>query len=163
MIIAIMSTVPVKVRQSNRKRLGSSLSQSYRNFGPAHLLAPAPTHFNPLPATRDLYVRVNSSREHSPPGKPRAFDARRVPEAGYLAVNNVPDSRAFANKNNLLRDIMSSFPMALRVKGFKHRHFGIRRTFIDQKRHIKPIKPFALSLFGRSDSFCDLFYAVLLS
>ena len=43
------------------------------------------------------------------------------------------------------------------------RHFRIRRAFIDHKRHVKPIKSFALSSFSWSDPFCDLFYAVLLS
>ena len=37
------------------------------------------------------------------------------------------------------------------------------RAFINHKRPIKTIEPFALSFFSRSDSFCDLFYEVLLS
>ena len=37
------------------------------------------------------------------------------------------------------------------------------RAFVDHKRPIKTIEPFALSFFSRSDSFRDLFYAVLLS
>ena len=36
-------------------------------------------------------------------------------------------------------------------------------AFFGHNRAINTIKPFALSLFGRSDSFRDLFYAVLLS
>ena len=69
----------------------------------------------------------------------------------------------FQTTKNLFRNILSSFPTALRVKGFKHGHFGIRRAFIDHKRLIKAIKPFALSIFSRSDSLRDLFHAVLLS
>ena len=82
-----------------------------------------------------------------------------------MAINNAPPAFAisYQTTKNLLRNILSSFPMALRVRGFKHRYFEIRRAFIDHKRPIKAIKPFALSLFSRSDSFSDLFYAVLLS
>ena len=37
------------------------------------------------------------------------------------------------------------------------------RAYIDHKRPIRAIKSFALSFFSQSDSFPDLFYAVLLS
>ena len=101
-------------------------------------------------------MRVKSSR---PRASPRAFDARWVTGAGHLAVNGVPVPRAFANNNkNLLRNILSSFPTAQIVKGFKHCPIlEKRRVFIDHKRPTKAIKPFALSLFNRSDSFHDLF------
>ena len=121
-------------------------------------------YFNQDYFKNGLNVRVNSSCEHSPRANPDHLmhDESRGP--GHLVFNSVPGPREFANKKkNLLRNIMSSIPTALRVKGFKHRHFGIRRAFIDHKRHTKPIKPFALSLFSRSNSFYDLFYAVLLS
>ena len=52
------------------------------------------------------------------------------------------------------------------IQGFqavRHCQFGVGRAFIDHKRPIKAIEPFALSFFSRSDSFHDLFYAVLLS
>ena len=105
-------------------------------------------------------VRVNSSHEH-PPGKPRAFDVRWVSGAGHLAVNSVPAPRAFAISYQItkysLRNTMSSFPTTLRVKGFKHRHFGIRRTFIDHRRPIKRKQPFALSLFNRLTHFVTCF------
>ena len=109
-------------------------------------------------------MRVNSSREHPPGQTPGHLmhDESRGSDIWQLVVSRGP-GHLQTEKKNLPRNIMSSFPTALRVKGFKDRHFGIRRTFIDHKRPIKPIKPFALSLFNRSDSFCDLFYAVLLS
>ena len=66
-------------------------------------------------------------------------------------------------QQNLLRNILSSFPTELRVKGFKYRHFGIRRAFIDHKRPKKGNKAICCVFFqfSWSDSFRDLFYAVL--
>ena len=90
-------------------------------------------------------MRVNSIREHSP-GKHRAFDAQLVPGTRHFEFNNVPPLGHLRTTKNIL----SSFPSVLRVKGFKHRHFGTRRES-------------ALSFFSRSDSFRDLLYAVLLS
>ena len=108
---------------------------------------------------------VNSSREH-PPGQTPDIWSWWVPWAGHLAVNSVPAPRAFANiKKNLLRNILSSFPTALaQSQGFQTPSFWNKRAFIDQhKTPIKALKPFALCLFRRNDSFRDLFYAVLLS
>ena len=98
-----------------------------------------------------------------PPGKRRAFVARWVSGVGHLAVNSVPSPGHLQTAKNLIRNIVSQFPTTLRLKSLKHHHFGIRRAFIDHKRIIKSIKPFALSLFNRSDSFSDLFYEVLLN
>ena len=65
-----------------------------------------------------------------PLGKPQAFVARRVSGAGHLAVNSALARGHLQTTKNLLRKILSSFLMALRVKGFKHHHFGIRRAAI---------------------------------
>ena len=73
-----------------------------------------------------------------PPSNPRAFVARWITVVRHLEFTSVPAPRAFANVKNILL----SFPTALRVKGYKHRHFRIRRAFIDNKRPIKAIKPF---------------------
>ena len=43
------------------------------------------------------------------------------------------------------------------VKGFKHRHFGIRREFIDHKRPIKALKPLALSFVRFECQFVTCF------
>ena len=101
-----------------------------------------------------------------PPSKPWAFDARLVLGAGHLECNSVSPLGHLQATKNLLINILSSFPTALSVmsgQAFKHRHFGIRRAFINHKRLTKAIKLFALSFCSRSDSFRDLFYAVLMS
>ena len=85
----------------------------------------------------------------------------RGPGIWQLIVSRAPGHLQTAK--NLFRNILLSFPTVLRVKGFKHRRFGIRRTVIDHKRPIKAIKQFALSCFSRSDSFRDLLFPVLLS
>ena len=104
-------------------------------------------------------MRVNSSREY-PPGKPRTFDTGWVPGGGHLVVNTVPASRAFVNNEKLA----SQFFIVISDGAQKSRVIlNIRRGFFDHKRAINTMKLFALSLFGRSDSFRDLFYAVLLS
>ena len=114
------------------------------------------------------YVRVNSNREHPPPGKPRAFVSRWVLGAGHLTVNSVPALRAFANNNKLV-SLLTSYRhfrrcSASRVSKSQALSFWSRWwAFIDHKRPIKAIEPFALSFCSRSDSFRDLFYAVLLS
>ena len=110
-------------------------------------------------------VRVSSSREHPARANPGHLmhEESRGPVIWQLIMSRPPGH--LQTTKNLLRNILSSFLAALRVGGFKHRHFGIRIAFIDHKRPIKSIKPFALSLFifSRSDSLRDLFYIVLLS
>ena len=104
-------------------------------------------------------VRVNSSHEHPPPGQTPEIWRTMSPGGGIWQLI-VPAPGIW---KQLFRNILSSFSTALRVKDFKHRHFGIRRAFIDHKRTIKTIKPFFLSLFSRSKLFRDQFCAVLLS
>ena len=49
-------------------------------------------------------------------------------------------------------------------QAFKHCHFGVGEEHLSTIKDLKKqYKPFALSFFSRSDSFHDLFYAVLLS
>ena len=55
----------------------------------------------------------------SPPGKPRAFVSRWVPGDGHLTVNNVSPPGQLQTTTILFRNILSSFPTALRFKGFK--------------------------------------------
>ena len=84
----------------------------------------------------------------------------------YRAITKILASRLVASlQQNLLRNILSSFPTGLRVKTSNSETplFWNKKTFIEHERPIKAIKPFALSLFSRIDSFRDLFYAVLLS
>ena len=63
-------------------------------------------------------VRVNSSREHAPRPNPGHLmhDEFRGPGIWQLIVSRPPPP-AFANNKNLLRNILSSFPTTLRVKG----------------------------------------------
>ena len=86
-----------------------------------------------------INVRVNSCNEHPSPDKPRAFVAR-VSEAGYLEVNNVPTPGHLQTTKKLACNILSLFPTGLRVKGFRHRRFEMRRSFIDHKRRVS-VKP----------------------
>ena len=83
--------------------------------------------------------------------------------AGHLEFNSVPPPGHLQTTKSLLRNILSLFLKMLKVRSFKHRHFGIRRSFINHKRPIKAIKPFALSFLSRMDSIRNLFGAVLLS
>ena len=58
--------------------------------------------------------------------------------------------------------------MALRVKGFKQSsnncwHFGVGEERLSTIKDLQATEPFTLSFFSRSDSFCDLFYVVLLT
>ena len=147
-----------------------SLSQSYRNFGPAHLLAPATRTFQPAPRNpRPLCTESIPAREHSPPRQTPCIWCTTSPGgAGYLAVNSVSGLPGhLQTKITCFVILCRHFRWRSESRGFKHRHFGIRRTFIDHKRHIKPIKPFALSYsvlsVGVTHSLCDLFYAVLLT
>ena len=70
---------------------------------------------------------------------------------------------------NLFHNILSSFLTTLRVKGFRQSNTVILsrwRACIDHKRPIKAIEPLIILLclfFKWSDSFRDLFYAVILS
>ena len=73
--------------------------------------------------------------------------------------------------NWLEHNILSSFATVLSAQCYVKTRLSNtiflelkRRAFIDHKTVTKAIKPFALSFFfNRSDSFRDLFYAVLLS
>ena len=85
------------------------------------------------------------------PGHLMHVESRGV---GHLAVNSVLSPGHLQTTKNLLRNMLSLFLTALRVKGFKHCRFEIRRAFIDHKRSIRAIKSFALSLFSRSGSLC---------
>ena len=80
----------------------------------------------------------------------------------FQIFDNVRAPRHLQTTKNLLSNNRSSFLTALWVKGFKHHHFLIR-AFIVHKCLTKAMKPFVLSFFSQSDSFHDLFYAVLLS
>ena len=87
-------------------------------------------HIQGHPRTLALghHVLVNSSREHPPPGKPRAFVARWVPGAGHLAVHSVPVPRAFANNKNLAKYHPVAISEGVQSQGFqavKHCHFGV--------------------------------------
>ena len=73
--------------------------------------------------TRLIYVRVNSNREH-PPGQ--------TPGIGWTT-------------KNLIRNILSSFPMALRSQGFQAPSFWNKKSIC------------------QSDPFRDLLYAILVS
>ena len=58
--------------------------------------------------------------------------------------------------------------MALRVKGFKQSsnsccHFGVGEEHLSTIKDLQATEPFTLSFFSRSNSFRDLFYAVLLT
>ena len=89
--------------------------------------------------------------ESIPTGKPRAFDERWVSGTGHLACSSWcprPPGHLQTTKN-WIRNILSSFPSFLRcseVNCLKHRHFGVRKAFVDHKRPIKTIKHL-LSLF----------------
>ena len=91
-------------------------------------------------------------------------------ESRELGIRQLIVSRSpghLQTTKNLFRNILSSFPTALRVKGFKQSgtvtaFWSSWRAFIDHKRPIKAVKPFALSFLSRSDSFCDLFFTILL-
>ena len=82
-------------------------------------------------------------------GKPEHLMHNESPGAGHLAVNSVPPP-GILKQNNLLRNILSSFPTALRVR-FQTPSFWNKRAFIDHKTPIKAKKPF--SFFSGSDSF----------
>ena len=99
----------------------------------------------------------------SPWANPRHLMHDESRRARHLEFNSVPPPGHLQTTKNLFCNILSSFLTVLKVKGFKHGHFRIRRAFIDHKWLINAIKPFALSLFSWSDSFRDLLYAVLLS
>ena len=108
------------------------------------------------------FVQFNSSFEHHQTNLGHLMhNESRGAEHLAIYIMSQPPGHLQTTKN-LLCNILSSFLMALRVKGFKHHHFGIRRASIDHKRPIKSIKPFPLSLFSRNNSFWYLFYAVLL-
>ena len=93
-----------------------------------------------------------------PPGKPRAnpghlfHDDSRGPGIWQLIVSQPPGH--LQTTTNLFRNIRSSFPTALRVKsvkGFKQSNTVILEyrwgAFIDHKRPIKAIEPFAFVFF----------------
>ena len=76
----------------------------------------------------------------------RNFELLTTRSSAFLVVNRrAPQDLTRQRLRNLVKN--------LRKRGFKHH-------FIDHKRPIKAIKPFAFSLSGRSSSFHDLFYAV---
>ena len=109
------------------------------------------------------HVRVNSNRKHPPRANPGHLfhDESQGTGIWQLIVSRSPGH--LQTTTDLFRNILSSFPTALRVKGFKQSFWSRWRAFIDHKRPIKAIEPFALSFFSQSDSFRDLFYAVLLN
>ena len=113
--------------------------------------------FNKLLKTYFYYVRVNSFCEHPPRGQTPGIWYTMSTGDGHLTVNCVRASRAFENhKESCFVASCRHFWRRSEVKG----HFGYRRAFFDHKRAIlKILKPFTLSLFGRSDSFRELFYA----
>ena len=98
-------------------------------------------------------VQFNSSFEHHQTnlGHLMHNESRGAEHLAIYIISQPPGH--LQTTKNLLCNILSSFLMALRVKGFKHHHFGIRRESIDHKRPIKSIKPFPLSLFSRNNSF----------
>ena len=96
------------------------------------------------------HVRVNYSRDHPPPGQTPGI---------CCMISCKQQKTCFVTSCRHFRRRSES-----RVSSSQTLSFWSRwRTFIDNKRPIKAIKPFALSLFSRSNSFRDLFYAVLLS
>ena len=100
-------------------------------------------------------MQVNSTREHPPgqtPGKPRAFVTRWVPGAGHLAVSSVPAPPGICKQPNTC--FVASCRhfrrrSELRVSSSQALSFWSRwRAFIDHKRPIKAVEPFALSFFS---------------
>ena len=96
-------------------------------------------------------------------------DESRGPGIWQLIVSRPPGH--LQTPKILFRNILSSFSMcdgaqSQRFQAVKHCHFGVGEehlSYIDHKRPLKAIKPFALSFFCQSDSFRSLFYAVLLN
>ena len=70
-------------------------------------------------------VRVNSNREHPPQANPGHlfYDESRGPGIWQLEVSRPPGH--LQTITNLFRNIPSSFPTALRVKGFKQSNMVI--------------------------------------
>ena len=70
-------------------------------------------------------VRVNSNREHPPQANPGHlfYDESRGPGIWQLIVSRPPGH--LQTITNLFRNIPSSFPTALRVKGFKQSNMVI--------------------------------------
>ena len=101
-----------------------------------------------------------------PQGNPKhlSHDDSRGPGNWQLIVSQPPGH--LQTTTNLFCNIRCHFQRhsESRVSSSQTLSFLSRwRAFIDHKRPIKAIEPFALSFFSQSDSFCDLFYAVLLS
>ena len=69
--------------------------------------------------TIKTYVRVNSSREHSPRANPGHLmrDESRKPGIWQLIVSRPPGH--LQTIKNLFRNMLSSFPTVLREEGFK--------------------------------------------
>ena len=98
-----------------------------------------------------------------PPGQTSGISCTMSPMGGHLADNSVPAPRVFANNKILVLQhpiVISDGTQSQGFQAVKHCHFGVGE---EHKLPIRAIKPFALSFCCRSDSFRDLFYAVLLN
>ena len=125
-----------------------------------HSVVLSPVHLRSL---RELMCESITTGEHPPRANPGHLfhDESRGTDIWQLIVSRSPGH--LKTTTNLFCNILSLFPTALRFKGFKQSFWSRWRAFIDHKRPIKAKEPFALSFFSQSDSFRDLFYAVLLS